>query len=63
MEQKQVNTPLLDIASRIRGMREIMGYSTEKMEEFEDYFYGFMCWHTGYLKHFHLELMYHYISK
>ncbi len=31
MEQKQVNTTLLDIASRIRGMREIMGYSTEKM--------------------------------
>ncbi len=26
-----------------------------QLEEFEDYFYGFMCWHTGYLKYFHLE--------
>lgn len=24
------------------------------LEEFEDYFYGYMVWHTGYLKYFKL---------
>ena len=26
------------------------------LEEFEDYFYGYMVWHTGYLKYFSLHL-------
>lgn len=36
--------------------RRVSSVNIYRLEEFEDYFYGFMCWHTGYLKHFHLEV-------
>lgn len=35
--------------------RRVSRVNIYRLGEFEDYFYGFMCWHTGYLKHFHLE--------
>ncbi len=35
--------------------RRVSRVNIYRLEEFEDYFYGFMCWHTGYLKHFRLE--------
>lgn len=36
---------------RYRRVSKVNLYS---IGEFEDYFYGFMCWHTGYLKWFDL---------
>ena len=36
---------------RFRRVSRVNIYS---LEEFEDYFYGFMVWHTGYLKYFEL---------
>lgn len=36
---------------RFRRVSRVNIYS---LEDFEDYFYGFMVWHTGYLKHFEL---------
>lgn len=38
---------------RYRRVSRVNIYS---LEEFEDYFYGFMVWHTGYLKYFDLCL-------
>lgn len=36
---------------RFRRVSRVNIYS---LEDFEDYFYGFMVWHTGYLKYFEL---------
>ena len=33
MTNTNPSTQLMDIATRIRGMREILGYSTQKMAE------------------------------
>lgn len=38
---------------RFRRVSRVNIYS---LEDFEDYFYGFMVWHTGYLKYFELYL-------
>lgn len=38
---------------RYRRVSRVNLYS---LEEFEDYFYGYMVWHTGYLKNFKLYL-------
>lgn len=38
---------------RYRRVSKVNIYS---LGDFEDYFYGFMCWHTGYLKYFNLKL-------
>lgn len=38
---------------RYRRVSRVNIYS---LEDFEDYFYGFMVWHTGYLKYFSLHL-------
>ena len=38
---------------RYRRVSRVNVYS---LEDFEDYFYGFMVWHTGYLKYFDLCL-------
>lgn len=38
---------------RYRRVSRVNLYS---LEEFEDYFYGFMVWHTGFLKYFKLYL-------
>ncbi|MDD3279481.1 MAG: nucleoside kinase [Lachnospiraceae bacterium] len=38
---------------RYRRVSKVNIYS---LEDFEDYFYGFMCWHTGFLKYFDLKL-------
>lgn len=36
--------------------RRVSRVNIYSLEEFEDYFYGFMVWHTGYLKYFKLHL-------
>ena len=34
--------------------RRVSRVNLYSLEEFEDYFYGYMVWHTGYLKYFKL---------
>ena len=34
--------------------RRVSRVNIYRLEDFEDYFYGFMVWHTGYLKYFKL---------
>ncbi|NCC43825.1 MAG: nucleoside kinase [Clostridia bacterium] len=34
--------------------RRVSSVNIYSLEEFEDYFYGYMVWHTGYLKYFKL---------
>ena len=34
--------------------RRVSRVNIYSLEEFEDYFYGYMVWHTGYLKYFKL---------
>ncbi|MBS6195629.1 MAG: nucleoside kinase [Clostridiales bacterium] len=36
--------------------RRVSRVNIYSLEEFEDYFYGYMVWHTGYLKYFRLHL-------
>lgn len=36
--------------------RRVSRVNVYSLEEFEDYFYGYMVWHTGYLKYFKLHL-------
>lgn len=36
--------------------RQVSRVNVYSLGEFEDYFYGFMVWHTGYLKYFKLYL-------
>ncbi|MEE1031333.1 MAG: nucleoside kinase [Ruminococcus sp.] len=36
--------------------RQVSRVNIYSLGEFEDYFYGFMVWHTGYLKYFKLHL-------
>ena len=36
--------------------RRVSKVNIYRLEDYEDYFYGFMVWHTGYLKYFDLRL-------
>lgn len=36
--------------------RRVSKVNVYRLDEFEDYYYGFMTWHTGYLKYFELYL-------
>lgn len=72
MVEKQVPIMKRSVSTREarRLFREYRMYDKEKLfryrraskvniygiEDFEDYFYGFMVWNTGYLKHFELYL-------
>lgn len=40
--------------ARLFRYRRVSRVNIYSLEEFEDYFYGYMVWHTGYLKYFKL---------
>lgn len=40
--------------ARLFRYRRVSRVNIYALEEFEDYFYGYMVWHTGYLKYFKL---------
>ena len=42
--------------ARLLRFRRASRVNLYSLEDFEDYFYGFMVWHTGYLKYFDLCL-------
>lgn len=41
---------------RLFKYRRVSKVNIYSLEDFEDYYYGFMTWHTGYLKYFNLYL-------